>query len=139
MGPPSDAAGNTNNVSCASSLETATIGRWVCEHRDPFIARMIGFRRVVAGTDLNHWWDNGSNAIAFSRGNKGFVAINRESATVSATIPTGLPTGTYCDLLSGGRNGSGCVGSSILIDASGRLQLALPSNTGIAIHSGTKL
>jgi alpha-amylase len=74
-----------------------------------------------------------------SRGNKGFVAINRESATVSATIPTGLPTGTYCDLLSGGRNGSGCVGSSLVIDAGGKLQLALPSNTGVAIHSGTKL
>src|SRR6266513_5049210 len=37
MGPPSDAGGNTNNVICASSLETATVGQWVCEHRDPSI------------------------------------------------------------------------------------------------------
>jgi alpha-amylase len=100
---------------------------------------MVGFRRVVAGTDLNHWWDNGSNAIAFSRGNKGFVAMNRESGTVSATIPTGLPAGTYCDLLSGGRSGAGCVGSSIVIDAGGGVQLTLPSNTAVAVHSGTKL
>ena len=40
-------------------------------------------RRVVAGTDVNHWWDNGANAIAFSRGDKGFVAINREATPVS--------------------------------------------------------
>ncbi len=37
MGPPSDAAGNTNDVSCAASFETARSGEWVCEHRDPVI------------------------------------------------------------------------------------------------------
>ena len=31
--------------------------------------------------DVNHWWDNGANAIAFSRGDKGFVAINDEPGT----------------------------------------------------------
>lgn len=138
MGPPSDASGTTNTVSCASSLETATIGQWVCEHRDPHIARMVGFRRMVAGTGQNHWWDNGSNAIAFSRGDKGFVAINRESATVSATIRTGLPTGTYCDVLTGGRNPSACTGTSVVIDEGGLLALSLPSNTAIAIHQGTR-
>ena len=139
MGPPSDASGNTNSVSCASNFETATIGQWVCEHRDPYIARMVGFRRVVAGTDLNHWWDNGSNAIAFSRGNKGFVAINRESGTVSATIPTGLPAGTYCDLLSGGRNGTSCAGTSVTAGATGTVSLTLGPNSAIAIHAGTRL
>ena len=78
MGPPSDAGGHTNDVTCASSLETAAIGQWVCEHRDPSIRNMVAFRRLVAGTDVNHWWDDGDNAIAFSRGDKGFVAINNE-------------------------------------------------------------
>ncbi|MFN2637918.1 MAG: alpha-amylase family protein [Gemmatimonadaceae bacterium] len=139
MGPPSDANGNTNDVSCASSLETASIGQWVCEHRDPYIARMVRFRRAVAGTDQNHWWDNGSNAIAFSRGNVGFVAINRESSTLTATIPTGLAAGTYCDLLTGGINGSTCVGTSIVIDANGAAILSLPATTAIAVTSGTRL
>ena len=78
MGPPSDAGGHTNDVTCATSLETAAIGQWVCEHRDPAIRTMVAFRRLVAGSDVNHWWDNGANAIAFSRGEKGFVAINGE-------------------------------------------------------------
>src|SRR6266536_2439462 len=64
MGPPSDANGNTNDVTCAVSLETATVGQWVCEHRDPYIRSMVSFRRVVAGSDINHWWDDGANAIA---------------------------------------------------------------------------
>src|SRR2546428_710907 len=53
MGPPSDAAGNTNNVTCASSFETATIGQWACEHRHPYIRDMVRFRRSVAGRVLS--------------------------------------------------------------------------------------
>jgi alpha-amylase len=139
MGPPSDATGATNDVACASNLETATIGQWVCEHRDAYIAGMVRFRRVVAGSDINHWWDNGANAIAFSRGDKGFVAINRESAALTASIPTGLAAGTYCDVLTGGRNGTVCAGTSVLVDATGSVQITLASNSAVAIHTGTRL
>jgi alpha-amylase len=138
MGPPSDANGNTNDVTCAGSLETATVGEWVCEHRDPYILPMVAFRRVVAGTDVNHWWDDGANAIAFSRGDKGFVAINRESAVVTATVPTGLPPGTYCDALTGGRSGAVCAGTSVDVDSTGTIQLRLEPMTAIAIHAGTR-
>jgi alpha-amylase len=139
MGPPSDAAGWTLPVRCAASLETAAVGEWVCEHRDPYIARMVGFRRAVAGTDVNRWWDNGANAIAFSRGDKGFVAINRESAAVSVSTPTGLSAGTYCDLLTGGKVAGACAGTSVTVDASGAVQFSLAARTAVAIHSGTKL
>jgi len=125
MGPPSDANGWTTAVSCASSLETATIGQWVCEHRDPYILNMVSFRRVVAGQDINHWWDDGANAIAFSRGDKGFVAINGGSATVTATVPTGMPPGTYTDLLTG---------SSVVVNSTGSVQLTLAAKTAIAIR-----
>jgi alpha-amylase len=105
MGPPSDANGNTRNVVCANSLETAVVGQWVCEHRDPYIRDMVGFRHVVAGTTTGHWWDNGANAIAFSRGDRGFVAINNETVSVTATVTTALASGTYCDRLTGGLAG----------------------------------
>jgi alpha-amylase len=100
---------------------------------------MVGFRRLVAGTDVNHWWDNGANAIAFSRGNKGFVAINRESAQVAATVATGLPPGTYCDLLTGGVTGSACVGTQVVVDAGGAVQLGLGAESAIAIDAVSKL
>ncbi len=133
-GPPSDAAGHTNPVQCAASMEAAHDGDWVCEHRDPMILSMVRFRRVTAGTAVTDWWDNGGNAIAFSRGAKGFVAINRETGTVDATIPTGLAAGDYCDLLSGGRAaGGGCAGSTITVAADGGVTLALPANAAVAI------
>ena len=138
MGPPSDASGHTNNVVCASSLETATLGQWVCEHRDPYVRNMVGFRRVVAGTDVNHWWDDGANAIAFSRGDKGFVVINNEGATLTMTMATGLPAGTYCDLLTGGRTGTTCVGASLSVDALGMTQVNLAPKTAMAIDAVSK-
>ncbi|WP_325309411.1 alpha-amylase family protein [Longimicrobium sp.] len=139
MGPPSDAGGWTKPVACAASLETAANGDWVCEHRDPAIRRMVAFRRFVAGTDVNHWWDDGANAIAFSRGDRGFVAINRESARVTATVGTGLPAGTYCDLLAGGRAGGGCAGASVTIDAAGMARLDLAANTAVAVTAAAKI
>jgi alpha-amylase len=139
MGPPSDAGGNTRAVTCAASLETAVIGQWVCEHRDPYVARMVGFRRAVAGSDVNRWWDNGASAIAFSRGDRGFVAISRESVPVSAAVATGLAPGTYCDVLTGGRVGGACAGTAIVVDAAGTVQLSLGASSAIAIHTGTRL
>ncbi|MBE0594960.1 MAG: alpha-amylase family protein [Gemmatimonadales bacterium] len=139
MGPPSDANGNTNDVICAVSLETATVGEWVCEHRDPVIAAMVGFRRTVAGTDIRDWWNDGANAIAFSRGDRGFVAINLESGAIALDVTTSLAMGTYCDLLSGGLDADVCVGRSVVVDATGRVRLDLAAGTAVAIHAGTRL
>ena len=141
MGPPSDSAGNTHDVTCVSSFETATVGQWVCEHRDPYILGMVAFRKVVAGTDQNHWWDDGSNAIAFSRGRQGFVAISRESTAVTASVATGMAPGTYCDILTGGRTGGGasCAGTFVVVDSTGAIQLHLEANSAIAIDAATRM
>ena len=138
-GPPSDAGGQILPVQCATSFASAVIGRdWVCEHRDPYILRMVGFRKTVAGTDISNWWDNGSNAIAFSRGDKGFVAINREATSVTATIPTGLAAGSYCDLLSGALQGGSCTGSSVVVGTDGRVTLTLAANSAVAVTVASK-
>jgi alpha-amylase len=138
MGPPSDPGGLTRDVVCASSLETAEVGQWVCEHRDPSILYMAAFRGEVAGTNISDWWDNGTNAIAFSRGDKGFVAINNETAAVTASVETGLAPGAYCDRLSGGLAGAVCAGTTIVVNASGTVQLDLPARTAIAIDIGVR-
>lgn len=138
-GPPRDAAGWTTNVVCPSDFSTATTGQWTCEHRDPYVLRMVGFRRRVAGSPLTAWWDNGANAIAFSRGDQGFVAINREASTVNANIATPLAPGTYCDLLTGGKVGGACAGSSLTVAAGGTVAITLPSNRAVAIDVSSRL
>jgi alpha-amylase len=129
MGPPSDANGWTLPVTCAASLETATAGQWVCEHRDPSILKMVSFRHVVAGTAITHWWDNGANAIAFARGDKGFVAINNETTGVDTTVTTGMAPGTYLDLIAGG---------PVQVDSTGAIHLTVPARSAIAIDTATR-
>jgi alpha-amylase len=138
MGPPSDANGWTLPVTCAASLETAVIGEWVCEHRDRSIRTMVGFRRVVAGTAITNWWDNGANAIAFARGTKGFVAINEEATPLDTTLATGLAPGTYCDRITGGLVGGVCAGTSIVVDGSGNTDLQLAAMSAVAVDISTK-
>ncbi|XP_077978297.1 alpha-amylase 1-like [Glandiceps talaboti] len=93
IGPPADGNGNTNDVECSVQ------GGWVCEHRWRQIYHMVWFRQVVHGTSVQNWWDNGSNQIAFSRGNKGWIAFNLDSWNLNTSINTGLPAGTYCNLI----------------------------------------
>jgi len=117
-------------VTCASSLETATIGQWVCEHRDPSIRKMVAFRKLVAGTDVNHWWDDGANAIAFTRGDKGFVAINGGATPLAVTVTTGMAPGNYTNLIAG---------DTVVVDSIGKVQVSLAAKAALAIDTATKL
>lgn len=132
-GPPATGPG------CAASLESAVAGQWVCEHRDTAIASMIAFRRAVAGTAQLNWWDNGANAIAFSRGDQGFVAINHETFAISRSFTTGLAAGTYCDVLVGGVNGAACVGQTVTVGAGGNATISLAANTALVLQAGVSI
>ncbi len=132
-GPPASING------CAGSMEAATTGQWVCEHRDPVIARMAAFRHAVAGTQQLNWWDNGSNAVAFSRGDQGFVFINNESVAATMSGVTGLAMGIYCDVLGGGVSAGSCVGRSVGVGAGGAATITLPANTAVVLQAGIRL
>jgi alpha-amylase len=102
---------------------------------------MIAFRHAVAGSGQTNWWDNGINAIAFSRGNLGFVVINGETSTaISRVFTTGLVAGKYCDVLAGGVNiavsPNTCAGKTITVDASGNAGISLAALTGLVLQAG---
>lgn len=135
-GPPATAASSN----CAASWPaTPGVGSWICEHRDAAIANMVAFRKQVAGTAITNWWDNGANAIAFSRGGQGFVAINREGSNVQRSFQTGMAAGNYCDVTTGLKNGTVCDGNVVTVAADGTAMLNLAPNTAVAIHAGQKL
>ncbi|MFI7056320.1 carbohydrate-binding module family 20 domain-containing protein [Streptosporangium canum] len=88
---------------------------------------MVGFNRAVAGTPVGNWYDNGNNVIAFSRGSKGWVAINNEGGSVTRTFSTGLPAGTYANDLGGG---------SVTVGSNGTASVTVPAKGAVAIHTG---
>ncbi|MEJ2185799.1 MAG: alpha amylase C-terminal domain-containing protein [Gemmatimonadota bacterium] len=103
------------------------------------IVAMVDFRRVVAGTAVGHWWDDGGNAIAFSRGDKGFVAINHDTTALDTLLVTGMPAGSYCDLLTGGVVGGACAGATVVVDSAGAARLQLAANAALAIDAGSRM
>lgn len=50
---------------------------------------------------VENWWSNGHNQIAYSRGGKSFIAFNKDDGHMDEWVTTGLPAGTYCDVISG--------------------------------------
>ncbi|ACU35085.1 carbohydrate-binding module family 20 domain-containing protein [Actinosynnema mirum] len=103
---------------------------WECQHRWPQIANMVGFRNTTSGTAVTNWWDNGRNAIAFGRGDKGYAVVNRESSAVSRTFQTSLPAGTYCDV-----QRDGCTATHV-VNSAGQFTATVNANEAIALHVG---
>jgi len=141
VGPP-NTGGNTNSVLVNPDMTCG--GGWICEHRWRQIYNMVRFRNVAQGTGINNWWDNGNNGIAFSRGNKGFIAINNEQyLPLSASIPTGgLAPGLYCDVISGNKENGRCTGKVLSVDMMGRVGVFISNNDPdpmVAIHVDSKL
>jgi alpha-amylase len=110
---------------------------WTCQHAWQPIANMVGFRNAVQGTSMTNWWSNGNNAIAFGRGNLGYVVINHETSAVNRTFQTKLPAGTYCDVEHGdpGANGA-CSGPTYTVAANGTFSANVGAGDSLALYVG---
>ncbi|WP_441246410.1 carbohydrate-binding module family 20 domain-containing protein [Kitasatospora sp. McL0602] len=109
---------------------------WNCTHAWQPVANMVGFRNAVAGTGVTNWWSDGSNAIAFGRGSKGYVAINHEGSAVTQTFQTSLPAGSYCDVEHGDPANGGCTGASYTVGSDGRFTATVGAGDSLALYVG---
>lgn len=98
---------------------------------------MIKFRRTVGVAPRISWWDNGKNQIAFCRGIRGFIVFNNENTVLEEKLFTCLPTGTYCDVITGEERDGQCTGGTIKVDENGEAMIRVVPEIGIlAIHIG---
>ncbi|MGW5159203.1 carbohydrate binding domain-containing protein [Nonomuraea wenchangensis] len=118
-GTPSANGGYVTDVNCSN-------GQWTCFDRQ--VSGMVGFYNAVKGTGVANWTDNGNNLIAFSRGDRGWIAINNEGGAVTQTFTTGLPAGTYPNVAGNG---------TVTVDAGGRATVTVPGKSAVAIHTGS--
>ena len=113
---------------------------WVCEHRWHGMLNMVSFRNhTAANWSVDNWWDNGQNQIAFSRGDSGFVVINREYQTLARRFQTGLAAGEYCNIIADDFVNGNCSGTAITVDSNGYADISVSSMNAAAIHVGSKL
>jgi hypothetical protein len=147
------AAGQSAGASPINCAEKFEDGKWVCEHRRTAIANMVAFRKAVAGEPVTNWQNIGGsqvNHIAFGRGAKGFVVINRTDSAATTTYQTGLPAGRYCDVTKYEFVNRQCVypGSTkpapasgvIVVNASGQIaNLAVGAMDAVAVYVGARV
>eukprot|EP00002_Diphylleia_rotans_P023858 TRINITY_DN4700_c0_g1_i1.p1 TRINITY_DN4700_c0_g1~~TRINITY_DN4700_c0_g1_i1.p1 ORF type:complete len:532 (-),score=101.66 TRINITY_DN4700_c0_g1_i1:282-1877(-) len=136
IGPPAYEDGTTKPADCST-------GEWICEHRWHAIANMVSFRASAVGEPTQNWWDNGVDKIAFSRGNKAFVAISSSQGFFERVYQTGLPAGQYCDIINGDLGADNkCTGRVIQVNENGMATIKYGSTeeevTAAAIHFGAK-
>ncbi|GAA4880587.1 hypothetical protein GCM10023235_71070 [Kitasatospora terrestris] len=110
---------------------------WKCQHAWPQIANMVAFRNAAGDTAITNWWDDGDNAIAFGRGDKAYVAVNRGGGALTRTFQTSLPAGTYCDVEHGdpAANG-GCTGTTYSVGSDGRFTATVGAGDAVALYVG---
>ncbi|GEL94716.1 alpha-amylase [Cellulomonas composti] len=100
-------------------------GAWVCQHRWPQVAGMVGWRGVVGDAPVVDTWSEG-DAVALGRGQRGFVVVNFGDDELRTTLTTSLPDGSYCDVLAGGED---CTKVTV---EDGRVDVVVPAGAALA-------
>ncbi|MEU9099510.1 alpha amylase C-terminal domain-containing protein [Streptomyces sp. NPDC048361] len=96
---------------------------------------MVGWHNAAAGQTVANWWDTGGKAIAFSRGNAAWIAINNGSSALTQTFTTGLAASTYCDVIHSTPNASGaCSGATVTVGSSGTATVTVPAGDAVAMY-----
>ena len=129
--PPSDANGMVTDTDCSSG--------WACVDRNLGVANMVGWHNDVGTAPRANWWDDGANVISFSRGNRGWIAINNGTADKTITVKTGLARGTYCDLIHGAASGGSCSGPTVTVAGDGTATVTVPAKDAVAADRQSRL
>ena len=108
---------------------------WDFVHRRPDVSPLVAFRNATAGQPMTNLHTSTPGALAFGRGAVGFVALNNGTSPWQASLLTGLPAGTYCNIVLGSLSpdGTACHGASVVVDGAGRAALDLPAIGGAVV------
>jgi alpha-amylase len=122
--PPSDADGFITDTDCDNG--------WACVNRDLGVRNMVGWHNFVGSAPRANWWDDGGNVIAFSRGSKGWIALNNGPEPATITVRTGLPSGTYCDIIHSEGGAGACTGPTVSVGRNGVATVTIPATDAVA-------
>lgn len=133
FGSNDDGAPNGGAGTCSGSGGS---NGWLCQHRWAAFAGLTAFRNAAGSAPLSNWRSDSAHRIAFSRAGRGFVAINNQDDAWGATFATGLPAGTYCDVVAGVPSGTTCKGASYTVDGAGSVSVTISGRNAVALFVG---
>jgi len=142
---------NTTPVPTAKIYDTNGIPNftnWDQQHRWGEIANMVEFRNQTQSKwQVDDWITDGTDRIAFHRGDRGFIAINRNNSNAwTGTFKTGMSAGRYCNVINGllTADRKNCTGTVVTVNVDGTTNLTISSMgqigiPAVAIHAGQKI
>ena len=104
------AAGQDRATSGLITNTDCSNGQWTCDHRNPGIVGHDRLARLRRQGQAGQLVPDEVNVIAFSKGNRGWAALNNGTAAKQIRVQTGLPEGTYCDVVTAASSGGACTG-----------------------------
>lgn len=122
-GAPGATQTSIPDVSCVKD------SKWQCTQRLTSIRGMIEFYNAVRGTKVTNWQDDDDNNVAFSRGNKGFLAINNTEKPQKVSYKTDLPDGEYCNVY----ESKDC--TKTVIVSGGKVETTINAESAVALHA----
>ena len=73
---------------------------------------------------------------------KFLLSLCKSFRNLDVTLKTGMPGGTYCDVISGQKDGGRCTGKQITVGGDGRAHFKISNQDEdpfVAIHADSKL
>jgi alpha-amylase len=123
--PPARSNGLITDADCSSNA-------WTCDHRNRGIVAMVKWHNYVGNAKRANFYTDDANVIAFSKDRKGWAAFNNGTADKQISVQTGLPAGTYCDVIHDTNPGTGCTGPTVVVDSSGFTRVTVGSKDAVA-------
>jgi alpha-amylase len=111
-------------------------GRWTCDHRDRGIVAMVKWHKYVGSAKRANFYTDDFNVIAFSKGNRGWAAFNNGPKAKQIRVQTGLPRGTYCDVVND-TPARGC-SAPVRVGRNGLATVSVPAYEAVALQRNKK-
>ena len=93
---------------------------------------MIGWHDYVGEAKRRNWYTDEFNVIAFSKGNRGWAAFNNGTDEKEIRVQTGLPSGTYCDVVND-TPAAGC-SAPVTVTSTGFATVTVEAKSAVALQ-----
>lgn len=131
QGPPHEQVHTASGVNCGEGKP------WACEHRQPAIANMVGWRKSAGEGGIQDHFTLEGSVVGFCRGGRACVVINlgdSESEEVVGKLP--IPPGKYCNVIKSDDPAT-CEHVSVSEEWN-HVGFTVPPMSAVAFHVGVK-
>jgi alpha-amylase len=130
--PPANSNGIITDAECKS-------GAWTCDHRNRGIVAMVKWHNYVGNARRANFYTDDANVIAFSKDSKGWAAFNNGTSAKQIHIQTGLPNGTYCDVVHDKDSGKACDGPTVVVSGTGFATVTVKAKDAVAFTRADRI